>query len=136
MANKTVVRNAAYTRKRKHSDRRILLDVLEFHSINRLNKLIVGLVATLIFIQYIIQLLFVITINEKVLNGWIINYSVFENFSFIPFNSLYMIFIGLEETDEGLNLDLRLKSPFISKAKESLLKKYFVVNNELLQEGA
>ena len=44
--------------------------------------------------------------------------------------------IIIEETEEGLNLDLRLKSPFISKAKESLLKKYFIVNNEIMQEGA
>lgn len=52
--------------------------------------------------------------------------------------NLHLMFdkIIIEETDEGLNLDLRLKSPFVSKAKESLLKKYFIVNNELLQEGA
>lgn len=44
--------------------------------------------------------------------------------------------IIIEETDEGLNLDLRLKFPFISKAKESLLKKYMIVDNQVLQEGA
>ena len=44
--------------------------------------------------------------------------------------------ILIEETEEGLNLDLRLKSPFISKAKESLLKKYMIVDNEVLQKGA
>lgn len=40
--------------------------------------------------------------------------------------------IVIEETEEGLNLDLRLKSPFISKAKEPLLKKYMIVDNEVL----
>lgn len=52
--------------------------------------------------------------------------------------NLHLMFdkIIIEETDEGLNLDLRLKSPFISKAKESLLKKYMIVNNQVLQEGA
>ncbi len=39
--------------------------------------------------------------------------------------NLHLIFdkIIIKETDEGLNLDLRLKSPFIRKAKEALLKK-------------
>ena len=44
--------------------------------------------------------------------------------------------IIIEETGEGLNLDLRLKSPFISKSKELLLKKYMIVDNQVLQEGA
>lgn len=52
--------------------------------------------------------------------------------------NLHLMFdkIIIEETGEGLNLDLRLKSPFISKAKESLLKKYMIVDNQVLQEGA
>ncbi|WP_337398881.1 recombinase family protein [Congzhengia sp.] len=52
--------------------------------------------------------------------------------------NLHLMFdkIIIEETDEGLNLDLKLKSPFISKAKEPLLKKYMIVDNEVLQEGA
>lgn len=44
--------------------------------------------------------------------------------------------IVIEEMDEGLNLDLRLKSPFISKKKEPLLKKYMIVDNEVLSVGA
>lgn len=52
--------------------------------------------------------------------------------------NLHLMFdkIIIEATDEGLNLDLKLKSPFISKAKEPLLKKYLIVDNEVLQEGA
>lgn len=52
--------------------------------------------------------------------------------------NLHLMFdkIIIEATDEGLNLDLKLKSPFISKAKEPLLKKYMIVDNEVLQEGA
>ena len=52
--------------------------------------------------------------------------------------NLHLMFdkIIIEETGEGLNLDLRLKSPFISKAKESLLKKYMIVDKQVLQEGA
>ncbi len=52
--------------------------------------------------------------------------------------NLHLMFdkIVIEETDEGLNLDLRLKSPFISKKKESLLKKYMIVDNEVLSVGA
>lgn len=52
--------------------------------------------------------------------------------------NLHLMFdkIVIEETDEGLNLDLRLKSPFISKAKEPLLKKYMIVDNEVLNIGA
>ncbi len=44
--------------------------------------------------------------------------------------------IVIEETDEGLNLNLRLKSPFISKKKEPLLKKYMIIDNEALSVGA
>ena len=44
--------------------------------------------------------------------------------------------IVIEDTDEGLNLDLRFKSPFISKKKEPLLKNYMIVNNEVLSVGA
>ena len=52
--------------------------------------------------------------------------------------NLHLMFdkIVIEETDEGLNLDLRLKSLFISKKKESLLKKYMIVDNEVLSVGA
>ncbi len=52
--------------------------------------------------------------------------------------NLHLMFdkIVIEETDEGLNLDLRLKSPFISKKKEPLLKKYMIVDNEVLSVGA
>ena len=52
--------------------------------------------------------------------------------------NLHLMFdkIIIEETEEGLNLDLRLKSPFISKAKEPLLKKYMIVDNEILNIGA
>lgn len=52
--------------------------------------------------------------------------------------NLHLMFdkIIIEETDEGLNLDLRLKSPFISKKKEQLLKKYIIVDNEVLSVGA
>ena len=52
--------------------------------------------------------------------------------------NLHLMFdkIVIEETYEGLNLDLRLKSPFISKAKEPLLKKYMIVDNEILNIGA
>jgi len=44
--------------------------------------------------------------------------------------------IVIEETDEGLNLNLRFKSPFISKKKESSLRKYMIVDNEVLSVGA
>ena len=56
----------------------------------------------------------------------------------VPNANLHLMFdkIVIEETDEGLNLDLRLKSPFISKKKEPLLKKYMIVNNEVLSVGA
>lgn len=49
--------------------------------------------------------------------------------------NLHLMFdkIVIEETEAGLNLDLRLKSPFISKKKEPLLKQYMVVNNEILK---
>ena len=52
--------------------------------------------------------------------------------------NLHLMFdkIVIEETDEGLNIDLRLKSPFISKKKEPLLKKYMIVDNEVLSVGA
>ena len=52
--------------------------------------------------------------------------------------NLHLMFekIVIEETEEGLNLDLRLKSPFISKSKEELLKKYMIVDEEVLQAGA
>lgn len=52
--------------------------------------------------------------------------------------NLHLMFdkIVIEETDEGLNLDLRLKSPFISKKKEPLLEKYMIVDNEVLSVGA
>lgn len=52
--------------------------------------------------------------------------------------NLHLMFdkIVIEETDEGLNLDLRLKSPFISKKREPLLKKYMIVDNEVLSVGA
>ena len=52
--------------------------------------------------------------------------------------NLHLMFekIVIEETEEGLNLDLRLKSPFISKSKEELLKKYMIVDEEILQAGA
>ena len=52
--------------------------------------------------------------------------------------NLHLMFekIVIEETDEGLNLDLRLKHPLISKKKEALLKKYMFVDNEVLSEGA
>ncbi len=53
--------------------------------------------------------------------------------------NLHLMFdkIVIEETVTLiLNLDLRLKSPFISKKKESLLKKYMIVDNEVLSVGA
>lgn len=53
--------------------------------------------------------------------------------------NLHLMFdkIVIEETVTLiLNLDLRLKSPFISKKKEPLLKKYMIVDNEVLSVGA
>ena len=52
--------------------------------------------------------------------------------------NLHLMFdkIVIEGTDEGLNLDLRLKPPFISKKKEPLLKKYMIVDNEVFSVGA
>ena len=41
-----------------------------------------------------------------------------------------------KEISEIENLDLRLKSPFISEKKELLLKKYKIVDNEVLSVGA
>lgn len=52
--------------------------------------------------------------------------------------NLHMMFdkIVIEETEAELNLDLRMKLPFISKKKEQLLKKYMVVNDKILNRGA
>ena len=52
--------------------------------------------------------------------------------------NLHLMFdkIVIGETEEGLNLDLRLKSPFISKSKEELLKKYMIVDEKVLKAGA
>ena len=52
--------------------------------------------------------------------------------------NLHLLFdkIIIEETEEGLNLELRLKAPLTDKKREILLRRYMIVNDKILREGA